>query len=255
MASTNELYDELVTEWRKGTILASCAAQLSWDEQTYLPPGGVPHRSEQLSLLAGMVHDRFTAPRLGALIGELEQKNDLGEADGPRRANVREARRRYDRATKLPKKLVEEISRVTSLAQHNWIEARKKSQFETFRPWLEQVVALKREEAAALGSSSGTGNGVPYDALLDDYEPGAKTVDVAQRFRRPAEGFGPPRAGDPSSQDAPERGDSHAPVPQGCPAPRSPGARPRRSVFASTKAAWTNRPTRSARASARGTAG
>lgn len=178
MASTNELYDELISEWRKGTLLASCSAQLSWDEQTYLPPGGVPHRAEQMSLLAGLVHERFTAPRLGELIGELEQKNDLGDADGPRRANLREARRRYDRATKLPKKLVEEISRVTSLAQHNWIEARKKSHFETFRPWLQQVVALKREEAAALGS----GSGVAYDALLDDYEPGAKTADVARVF-------------------------------------------------------------------------
>jgi carboxypeptidase Taq len=178
MASSNERYDDLVDEWRKGTLLASCSAQLSWDEQTYLPPGGVSHRSEQLSLLAGMVHDRFTSPHLGELISELEQHGDLGEADGPRRANLREARRRYDRATKLPKKLVEEMSRVTSLAQHNWVEARKKSNFETFRPWLEKVVGLKREEAAALGN----GSGVPYDALLDDYEPGAKTAEVASVF-------------------------------------------------------------------------
>ncbi|HUE14349.1 MAG TPA: carboxypeptidase M32, partial [Planctomycetaceae bacterium] len=178
MASTNELYDELLGQWRKATLLASCSSQLSWDEQTYLPPGGAAHRAEQLSLLAGIVHERLTSPRLGELIGELEQHSDLGGSDTPRRANLREARRRYDRATKLPTRLVEEISRVTSLAQHNWVEARKKSQFETFRPWLEQIIALKREEAAALGH----GNGVPYDALLDDYEPGAKTADVAKVF-------------------------------------------------------------------------
>ena len=178
MPSTNDLYDELLGHWRKATLLASCASQLSWDEQTYLPPGGAAHRAEQLSLLAGMVHERLTSPRLGELLAELEQHGDLGEPDGPRRANVREGRRRYDRSTRLPTRLVEEISRVTSLAQHSWVEARKNSRFETFRPWLERIIALKREEAAALGH----GQGVPYDALLDDYEPGAKTAEIAQVF-------------------------------------------------------------------------
>ncbi len=97
MASTNERYDELLAKWRKATLLASCSSQLSWDEQTYLPPGGAAHRADQLSLLAGMVHEQLTAPRLGELISDLERDGDLGEADGPRRANLREARRRYDR--------------------------------------------------------------------------------------------------------------------------------------------------------------
>src|SRR5579863_7726279 len=178
MTSSADLYAELLDEWRKATLLASAASLLSWDEQTNLPPGGAAHRAEQLSLLAGMVHERLTAPRVGELIAELEQSGDLGESDGPHRANVREARRRYDRATRLPLRLVEEISRVTSLAQQHWVDARKNSRFETFRPWLERIVGLKREEAAALGH----GDGVPYDALLDDYEPGAKTSEIAKVF-------------------------------------------------------------------------
>ena len=71
MASTSELYNELLQQWRKALLLASCASQLSWDEQTNLPPGGAAHRAEQLSLLAGLVHERLTSPRLGELIGEL----------------------------------------------------------------------------------------------------------------------------------------------------------------------------------------
>jgi len=178
MPSTDQLFDELIDHWRKATLLASVSSQLSWDEQTNLPPGGAAHRAEQLSLLAGMVHERLTSPRIGELISELEAHGDLGEPEGPRRANVREARRRYDRSTKLPTRLVEELSRVTSLAQQNWVEARKTSRFETFRPWLEKIVALKREEAAALGSEGR----IPYDALLDDYEPGAKTAQIATVF-------------------------------------------------------------------------
>jgi carboxypeptidase Taq len=125
-----------------------------------------------------MVHEQLTSPRIGALIASLENGGDLGDPEGPRAANVREARRRYDRAIKLPTRLVEEISRVTSLAQHHWVQARNESRFETFQPWLEQIIALKREEAAALGH----GDGVPYDALMDDYEPGAKTADIARVF-------------------------------------------------------------------------
>ena len=112
------------------------------------------------------------------MISTLETGDKPAGSNGVFEANVREARRRYDRLTKLPTRLVEELTRVTSLAQQNWVEARKKSNFEMFRPWLEKIVALKREEAAALGG----GNSVPYDALLDDYEPGAKTADVAKIF-------------------------------------------------------------------------
>ncbi len=240
MASTNERYDELLARWRKATLLASCSSQLSWDEQTYLPPGGAAHRADQLSLLAGMVHEQLTAPRLGELISDLERDGNLGESDGPRRANLREARRRYDRATKVPTKLVEEISRVTSLASHNWIEARKKSNFQTFRPWLEKIIGLKREEAAALGS----GNGVPYDALLDDYEPGAKTADVAQVFaglRKDLCSSGP---GDPQFVQATGRFHSYCAATPRRHRPRSPGRPRRRSVFASRKDGWMNRPIR-----------
>ncbi|HEV8002709.1 MAG TPA: carboxypeptidase M32 [Planctomycetaceae bacterium] len=178
MAATQALYDELLDSWRKATLLGSVQGQLGWDEQTYLPAGGAAHRADQMSLLAGMVHQQLTAPRLGELIGALETGDKPTGSNGLFEANVREARRRYDRLTKLPTRLVEELTRVTSLAQQNWVEARKKSNFAMFQPWLEKIVGLKREEAAALGG----GNGVPYDVLLDEYEPGGKTADVAKIF-------------------------------------------------------------------------
>jgi carboxypeptidase Taq len=88
--------------------------------------------------------------------------------------NVRELRRSYDRATKLPRELVEELARVTSLAHGEWVEARKGSDFARFRPWLEQIVGLKRREADCYGHP-----GNRYDALLEEYEPGATTAWVS----------------------------------------------------------------------------
>jgi len=74
---------------------------------------------------------------------------------------------------------VEEISRVTALAQQHWADARTNNTFQTFAPWLKQIIDLKREEAAIVGFAEG---GEPYDALLDEYEPGASSADVAAVF-------------------------------------------------------------------------
>jgi carboxypeptidase Taq len=179
MASADETYQQLCRLLREAELLGSCASVLSWDEQTYMPTGGAEHRAAQLALLAGLTHERKVSPRIGELLGELEQSGQLGDPDGDRAANVREARRAYDRATKLPRRLVEEISHTATLAQQAWVKARKYEDFSMFLPWLEKMIGLKREEAQAIGF----GNGVAYDALLDDYEPGMTTADVAAVFQ------------------------------------------------------------------------
>ncbi|GAB4160724.1 MAG: carboxypeptidase M32 [Planctomycetaceae bacterium] len=178
MADSHNRYDELIQHLREVSLLGSCVSVLGWDEQTYLPPAGAEHRANQMSLLAGMRHEKATDKRIGELLDSLEAGGESGADDSPRAVNIREARRQYDRATKLPRTLVEEMSRVTSLSQQAWIEARKNKDFSAFLPWLDQVIGLKREEAEAIGY----GDGVPYDALLDDYEPGANTADVKAVF-------------------------------------------------------------------------
>ena len=173
-----QAYEELTTRLKQTALLESCASVLGWDEQTYMPPAGAAHRANQLSLLAGMCHERATSPVIGELLGEVEGALLVRDADSPVAANVREARRDYDRATKLPRRLVEELSYTATLSQQAWIEARKKSNFGDFQPWLQKMVALKREEAQAIGF----GKGVPYDALLDTFEPGMTAADVTRLF-------------------------------------------------------------------------
>lgn len=177
MAVSTERYAELVQLLQDAELLGSCSSVLGWDEQTYMPTGGAEHRAGQLGLLAGLTHDRRTSPRIGELLAELEAELPPDPADDVT-ANVREARRQYDRATKLPKRLVEEMSRTTSLAQQQWMKARKQNDFATFLPWLDKLIALKREEAAAIGSSTGN----LYDALLDDYEPGMTSAEINAVF-------------------------------------------------------------------------
>jgi carboxypeptidase Taq len=170
---TEQLYAELLRRVRECGLLESCAGLLNWDERTYMPARGSAHRGEQMALLARLRHEMLTAPRVGELIAEVEASPPRDDAA----ANVREVRRAHDRAVKVPKELVEELARVTTRAQQVWQEARRADDFPAFRPWLEQVVRLKREEAQAVGYRD-----VPYDALLDEYEPGATTAEVSRTF-------------------------------------------------------------------------
>lgn len=178
-----DAYASLVTHFRELTALQSCSAVLGWDQQTYMPKGGAAYRGEQLALLAKLCHERATDPRVADWLATAEVAPDSAEA-----ANVREWRHGYDRATKLPARLVEELALATSAAHEAWETARKEDKFETFRPHLETILKLKREEASALTPLSPRGKGVGgegedlYNSLLDEYEPGCTTAQLKALF-------------------------------------------------------------------------
>ncbi len=173
--SPEDAYQELIRRAKEVAVLGSCASLLDWDQRTYMPPKGAENRAEQVSLLAGLVHQKATAPEIGALLGEIEGSRLVADAELDAAVNVREIRRNYDRATKLPQSLVEELARVTALAHDVWVEARQASDFARFRPWLDKIVGLKRQEAECLGYA-----GTPYNALLEDYEPGETAAHLAE---------------------------------------------------------------------------
>jgi carboxypeptidase Taq len=170
-ADAMSAYAELLQREKDRTILGSCAYLLGWDERTYMPPKGVQLRGNQLALLARLNHEMLTAPAVGDLLAKAEA-NGISEEQ---KANVREIRRQYDRAVKLPKRLVEEIARATTLGQQAWEQAKTKNDFPHFLPFLETIVKLKREEAQAVGYAQ-----VPYDALLDEFEPGMTTAEATK---------------------------------------------------------------------------
>ena len=175
MADVKSAYQRLIAEVKQIALLGSCAGVLGWDERTYMPKGGAAHRAEQLALLVGMMHERATAPQIGEWLAEIDE--EAHEPHSEAAVNVREIRRGYERAVKLPRSLVEELARVTTMAQQVWRDARTKSDYALFQPHLQTVLDLKRREAAALGTGV-----TAYDALLDDYEPGETTENLTRIF-------------------------------------------------------------------------
>src|SRR5207237_10534125 len=119
-------------------------------------------------------HEMMVAPEMGSLLAQLENHPTT---DSVASANVREIRRTYNRAVKMPKDLVEELARTTTRAQQVWQEARQADDFQLFPPWLEKIVYLKRQEAQAVGYKEAA-----YDAFLDEYEPGATASIITNVF-------------------------------------------------------------------------
>src|SRR3984893_11089388 len=160
-------YQKLCERSREVYLLRSVSGVLSWDFETYLPSKAVPYRAEQLSYLEAKAHTLFTEPRVGEWLEATEQEGfDPGSEES---GNIREWRRAYDRATKIPVALVEEFEKTRTIAREAWIQARSESDFSKFESHLEKIVELSRRKADLWGYEES-----PYDALMDDFEPGVK---------------------------------------------------------------------------------
>lgn len=171
-----ECYTQLRSLRREAATIGSIEALVSWDQETYMPAGAAEARSEQLGLLARLEHERKTDPRIGELLDACASDATV-RGDERLSASVREMRRDYEIATRLPGELVEELARVGSQAQEAWKGARAKSDYQAFKPWLEKMVGLSRRKAECLSRG-----GELYNALLDLYEPGATADEIEAVF-------------------------------------------------------------------------
>ncbi len=168
-----DAYDDFITLVREIGRLDSIAQLLDWDSETYMPKGGLTLRAEQLALVAELAHQRRSSPRLGELLAKL----DGGIEDLIQAANVRETRRTYDRAVKVPVELVSRLARATTMAKEAWGRAREQADFPVFAPHLEELLQLKRQVADCVGFKTER-----YDALMDEFEPGMTCAEVGGIF-------------------------------------------------------------------------
>ncbi len=167
-----------LTEYFKETAyLRSAQKLLAWDQRTMIPPKGHAHRAGQIAALAKLLHARDTDPAVGEHLAAVEGTAVVQDPTSPAAVNVREWRRRYEQATRIPPELAVALARAAAEGQTAWEQARPKNDWPAFQPFLERIVALKREQAQALGYA-----GEPYDALLDLYEPGETAAGIEPLF-------------------------------------------------------------------------
>jgi len=174
MTDANAAYGGLETRFARAARVDEAAGWLHWDQSVMMPPGGAEARGEQAATLAEISHEIIAAAETGDLLAAA----DAGE-DPWRQANLREMRRRHLAATAIPAALVGALTRARNAAETIWREARPASDFKRVAPALDALMKLTREEAAALGEAKGL---APYDALLDQYDPGRTAAQIAPVF-------------------------------------------------------------------------
>ncbi len=182
MDNQNDLklfYDRLSELYRLGCI----GALLGWDQQTYMPTQAAQARATQLEYIATTSHARATDTAFLKAVDELAANLESLSPDDL--VNVREMKRELDRERKLPAEFVAELAETSALSFSVWAKARPENDWAAVKPYLEKLVELSRRRAEYVGYEEN-----PYDALLDIYEPGAKTstvkpllLDLGERLR------------------------------------------------------------------------
>jgi carboxypeptidase Taq len=173
MSGGHSTFDELRTKLGEIHYLGRAKALFDWDERTMMPPGGADGRADQVAALVGVQHERLASDELGRLLEEVEPFGEELHYDSDEASLIRVAKRDHEKARRVPIELRAEIARAASIAEHAWREAKQRSDFELFLPHLERNVYLTLRYVHCFERED------PYDPLLDDYEPGMKTSEIA----------------------------------------------------------------------------
>lgn len=167
-------YEKLKHKLVKMADLQHILAVLGWDREVNMPPKGGAFRAQQAATLSGMIHNLATAPELGELLEKLKDDTTL---DAVQAKNVALASEDYLKSQKYSEAFVVELSQTISQTNEAWAKARTASDFSLYAPSLKKLVELKRQECELLGYEEH-----PYDAMIDQYEPGTKTAEVTELF-------------------------------------------------------------------------
>jgi carboxypeptidase Taq len=173
MNKLSSSFDELKGRLAEIHYLGRAKALLDWDERTMMPRGGGDARAEQLATLVQVQHEKLASEEIGRLLAEVEPFGEELHYDSDEAALIRVARRDHEKARRVPVELRAAITRAASVAEHAWREARERSDFEHFLPHLERNVYLKLRYVHCFERED------TYDPLLDDFEPGMNTAEIA----------------------------------------------------------------------------
>ena len=158
-----DAFSNLISYVKDTRSLEYLAAILEWDQAAKMPHSAIEQRADSLGALASVIHDRHKSSQIGDMLAKI----DTAKLNLENNAQIREIQRSFDRANKIPSKLERAIEETTARANFAWEQALKANDFQQFKPELEKVIQLKREQGVILSSE-----GNPYDGLLEDYEAG-----------------------------------------------------------------------------------
>jgi len=165
--AVKEEYNKLVEMLEERSHLGGVMGVMHWDQEVIMPSGAAESRAKQMSALAGVLHEKSTAPEFGELVDRLHGIGN-GSFNAIEWCNIEEAKREYDLETKVPKKLVQELAELSSRGHVVWVQARKDNRFADFAPVLQRFIELKTQWAKCVFPDLNS-----YDANIDIFERGS----------------------------------------------------------------------------------
>jgi carboxypeptidase Taq len=186
MDRAERAFSDLKTHLAEIEDLDRIESLLAWDQQTIMPPKGGAGRAEQLATLTKLIHERLTSEQTGRLLDEAAPFAEGQAYDSFEASLIRVTRRDYEKARRVPTELATEMARLSAQAYPEWVEAKHQADFSRFLPFLEQQLELRRRYIACFEPAES-----PYDVLLDDFDPGMTTAEVADVFATLREGLKP----------------------------------------------------------------
>jgi len=179
MADHKEILDKAYSHARRSNLVATTMALLEWDQHTYMPEQAGEFRSDQITWLSEELHRLQTNTQYGEWLETLQDSEYAKDPTSAHAANIRGLLRDFKKNVLLPERLISALARATSRGQQIWVEARSKNDFKMFLPLLDEIVQLRIEEATILQQPGKS----KYDSLLDQYEEGADSKEIATVFQ------------------------------------------------------------------------
>lgn len=173
----NSKLQELKTLLLEADDLASASKMLTWDQSTYMPPGGGQARARQLATLERLAHEKFTSPAIGKLLDALRPYEESLPYESDEASLIRATRREYERKIKVPAGFVGRFSAHTAETYDAWTTAKPASDWARMMPYLEKTLDLSREYAGYF-----PGGEHVADPLIDRYDFGMKASSLRALF-------------------------------------------------------------------------
>lgn len=166
-------YEAFKATMEKLKDIEAAISVMNWDMEIYMPKKSGSARSSQLATLSAIYHETLTDESFGNILSELLEE----ELTLDQKKNVIKVKKQYDKELKFSTAFVKRRSKLISAAFQSWDEAKKNNDFSLYAPHLQALIELKREEAKIIGYKDH-----PYDALIDQYEPGMTTKAIDDLF-------------------------------------------------------------------------
>ena len=173
-------YEQLVSKLETLTHLERCQSVLKYDQLVFMPEAASSARGQQLSALAGILHQQKTDPALKELLQQAVTEKHDDDKDAQRLLELET--KAMEENERIPAELAAKAAALGASAYSAWVQAKNDNNgnFEKFAPVLQDCFDTAMELAKA---KRGENTHISlYTQMLDEYEVGMEQQRIDDIF-------------------------------------------------------------------------